>query len=134
MDLFFYASDTKGSGQALWKLHQDLYVKYKGEFYLSIDDLANRLRRPKGDPTIAVLLAASHKDFGKILSIRNLLDPVRIILILPDRKKDTVTKGHTLFPRFLTYVNSNFDWVTAVLEKMLSSNDGNNRNLYQQRK
>ncbi|MCJ7779472.1 MAG: hypothetical protein MUQ27_01475, partial [Acidimicrobiia bacterium] len=47
--------------------------------------------------------------------IRDLLDRIRIILILPDRNKDTINKGHTLFPRFLTYVDGNFDWVTAVL-------------------
>ena len=130
MDLFFYTSDTKGAGQNLWNLHQDLHAKYKGEFYLTIDDLTNRLRRPKGDPAIAVLLAGSQKDFMDILSIRDLLDQLRIILILPDRNDDTVRKGHALFPRFLTYVDGNFDWVKAVLEKMLSNNNGDNNNLY----
>lgn len=131
MDLLFYATDTEGIGKPLWNLFHGLDGQHYGEFYLKIDDLTNRLHRPAGDPTIAVLLAAGRKDLDELLAIRDLLDRARIILILPDRNKDTINKGHTLFPRFLTYVDSNFDWVTAVLEKMLENNNGSNRNLYQ---
>jgi len=131
MDLLFYANDTEDIGKPLWNLYLDLDGNHKGEFYLTIDDLAGRLRRPKGDHSIAVLLAAGRKDLEELLAIQDLLDRTRIILILPDRNKDTINKGHTLFPRFLTYVDGNFDWVTAVLEKMLANNNGENRNLYQ---
>jgi hypothetical protein len=127
MDLLFYATDTEGTGKPLWNLFQGLNDKHKSEFYLKIDDLANRLRRHKSDPTIAVLLAASRKDLVDLLSIRDLFDRTRILLILPDRNKDTINKGLTLFPRFLNYLDGNFDWVTAVLHKMVSNNNGDKR-------
>ena len=131
MDLFFYASDTKDTGELLWNLHQDVNDRFKGEFYRTINELANRLRQPKDDPTIAVILAGSQKELADMLSIRDLLDRSRIILILPDRSEDTITKGYSMFPRFVTYVDSNFNWVTAVLSKMLSNNKGGNKSLYQ---
>ena len=131
MNLLFLATNIQNRGKYLWDLYHDLDDKYKGEFYLTIDDLVNRLRHPKKDLTIAVLLADSQKELENILSVKDFFSDVRIILILPDRNKNTIIKGHTLFPRFLTYVDSDFNWVTAVLEKMLSNNNGGNKNKYQ---
>lgn len=122
MGLFFYATDTKGTGKALWNLHQELASKYKGEFFQTIDSLSHKLCQPSGDQTIAVLLAGTQEDLADILSVKNLLERTRIILILPDSSKDTISKGHTLFPRFLAYMDGDFSWVTAVLKKMLSNN------------
>ena len=110
-----------------FNMHQELHDKYKGEFCQAIDELANRLRGPKGDPIIAVLLAASQKELTEILSIRNLLDQLRLILILPDSNHDTITRGYSLFPRFLFHADTNFDWVTAVVYKILSNNNGDKR-------
>ncbi len=122
MGLFFYATDTKGTGKALWNLHQELAPKYKGEFFQTIDHLSHKLRQPSGVQTITVLLAGTQKELSDILSIKDLLHDVRIILILPDRDKDTISKGHTLYPRFLADMDGDFSWVTAVLKKMLSNN------------
>ncbi len=122
MGLLFYATDTKGTGKALWNLHQELASSYKGEFFQTIDSLSHKLCQPSGDQTIAVLLAGTQEDLADILSVKNLLERTRIILILPDSSKDTISKGHTLYPRFLAYVDGDFSWVAAVLEKMLSNN------------
>lgn len=127
MDLLFYASDTEDIGNPLWKLFQGLEYPYKREFFLKVDDFVNRLRRPISDPAIAVILVANYEDLEAFLAIRDLLDRVRTILILPDRNKDTINKGLALFPRFLTHVDGNFDWVEEVLHKMLSNNNNNNR-------
>lgn len=123
MGLLFYASNLNGTGKQLWDLQQDLAADYTTAFCQTIDGLALRLRQDHGNPKIAVLLAGSRKELLEILSVRDLLNNrFRLILILPDNKKDTVKKGHSLYPRFLTYVDGNFDWVAAVLEKMLKNN------------
>ncbi len=121
MHLFFYATETNGAGQLLWNLHQDLAPEHGGEFFRKIVDLAQKLRSPRDYLTIAVLLASTQEELLDILYIRDLLEGVRIILILPDRNRDTIMTGHTLLPRFITCVNSNVSWVNAVLNKMLSN-------------
>lgn len=73
--------------------------------------------------TIAVFLAASKEELSELVSIRNLLADLRIILVLPDARDDTISKGHTLRPRFLTDVDSDFLDIVAVLGKMFSSAD-----------
>ncbi len=127
MKLLFYAKERKDAGKHVWNLYQELSFDYDGEFFQSIDTLSQRFTQSLGDSVITLLLASSQEDFTDILSIKNLLKRTRIIIILPDRDKDTVRKGHTLFPRFLTYADSNFSWVTAVLKKMLSNNHTGNK-------
>ncbi len=117
MGVLFYAADIKGTGKPLWDLFQDLSSEYQREFFQTIDTLSQKLRQPSGVQTIAVLLASTQKELSDILTIKNLLEDVRIILILPDRDKKTVSKGYNLYLRFLTYVDSDFNWLTAVLKK-----------------
>ncbi len=124
MGLLFYATEKKGIGQLLWDLHQELAPEYQGDFYQTIGSFSQKLRRPQGELSIAVLLAGTRDDLLDILSVKNLLERTRIIIILPDRNEDTISKGHTLFPRFLTYADCDFNWIKTVLEKMLSNHYG----------
>jgi len=57
----------------------------------------------------------------KILRIRDLLADVRIVLILPDRRKETIAAGYKLYPRFLTFMDSDPRELAAVLEKMIEN-------------
>ena len=86
----------------------------------TIETLSQALRQPQYDLAAAVLLAEDTADLSDLLSIADLLDEVRIILVLPDRKKETIAKGHTLKPRFLTYADSTLLDLAAVLNRMLS--------------
>ena len=61
------------------------------------------------------------KELEKILTLQDLLSDIRIILILPDRTPNTISKAHKLAPRFLTYLDSDFGEIKAVLHKMLKS-------------
>jgi hypothetical protein len=126
MNLLFYATGEKGTGKRLWDLHQELSSVYKGAFCRTIDTLSLKLRKSMSDLTIAVLLAENQEELLDILSIRDLLNGVRIILILPDRKEDTIRKGHSLYPRFLNYVDGDFKNVVDVLAKMLKNMNSSN--------
>ena len=124
MKLLLYASDRCRSGKRLQKVIEALVSKKDREIYRTIDDLTSRLRQPMHDPPIAVLLAASRENLSDILSLRDMLCDVRIMLVLPDRERDTIAKGHTLRPRFVTHADSNFVEMAAVLRKVLGSVDG----------
>ena len=67
---------------------------------------------------MAVLLAESQQQLLDILSLHDLLENVRVILILPDRVYDTTSKGLLLRPRFMEYIDGNFENIAAVLNKM----------------
>ena len=86
------------------------------------NDFGNRFSTRR----IAILLASSREELQDILSIRELLEDTKIILIVPDTNPDTVAKGHTLRPRFLSDCNSDFVDVAAVLGQMIRKLGQNN--------
>ncbi len=110
---------TGEAGERLQTVIRDLVPEEKLEVYTSLENFSDRLRKPMDDIPIAVILAASDNDLLTILSISHLLYDVRFILVLPDREDPTVAIGHSLRPRFLSYTDSDFREVTAVLGKMI---------------
>jgi len=127
MNLLSYAPVTDGVKDRLQRVIEGLVPKQNTEIYRTIDSLSRRLRQPRHNLAVAVLLAASRQDLLELLSIRDLLDGIRIILVLPDRQDDTIAKGHRLYPRFLTFADSDFLDVAAVLSKMLRNSHPDNK-------
>ena len=119
MAVLLYASQTSSAGRKLKQIVKSLIPEEETEIYLTIDSLSRRLRQPRNNLSIAVLLAFTKKDLSDLLSIGDLFWGFRIILILPDREQSTIAKGHIFRPRFITYADNNFLEVAAVLDKML---------------
>jgi hypothetical protein len=84
----------------------------------SLNGLGERLRQPRGRPGVIVLLPGSREDILDLLSMASLFDGLRLVVALPDRDADTVTKGYALGPRFLTYSDGGLADIAAVIEKM----------------
>jgi hypothetical protein len=122
MSVLLYAASEKGPGERLRGIIKTFVPEREIEVLGTIHSLSDRLRRPTDAVDVAILLAANRDELGEFLSVNDFLSDLRIILILPDRGEDTVAKGHTLRPRFLSYADSNFTDVAAVLGKMLSGN------------
>lgn len=121
MNLFIYSSKSKGATNRLRGRVESCMQGHTPETFNSVAHLSHRFCRPyaRGGDSIAVLYAADRQDLANLLSIRDLLDDVRIILILPDDKKETVSAGHRLRPRYISYAGGNFENVAAVLNKMM---------------
>lgn len=118
--VILYARVMVGAGEKLIQCIQRTTPAQDTEIYDSIDQFSQRLRQPRGELTVAVIVANSKEDLLNLLFIRNLLQDIRIILILPDREKDTIEKGHRLYPRFMSYLDSDLEEVAAVLNNVLT--------------
>ena len=118
MSVIFYAGRASDASQKLRQAIEEALPEGKAEAFNSIEGLTRRLREPRAKEITAVLLAGSPQELADFLSIQNLLLDLRIILILPDGKKDTVAQGLILRPRFLTVGKTNFSAVAAVLSNM----------------
>jgi hypothetical protein len=124
MNLLFYAPVMNGGGRQLYRMIEKLNPKMGLELHRSNVSLAQRLRLPLRGIPIAVLHLTRKEDLTDVLSIKDLLGDIRIILRLPDREEETVSKGHILRPSFLVYPDSELREVTEVLKKMLSRDIG----------
>jgi hypothetical protein len=108
-----------GAGKKLRGSIQLLVPLSQIETHRKIESLNRRLRRLANNLDIAVLLASNKEDLLDLLALRDLFWNLRIILIIPYRKSETVAMGHMLRPRFLSYADGDFKDVAALLEKML---------------
>jgi hypothetical protein len=118
MKLLVYTAKSDGVAQRLQQVIQEIVPKKNLEIYRTFNSLSYRLQQPMNGLKIAILLAGSGQDLTDFLSLQDLLSEVRIILILPDLQSATLAKAHNLCPRFLTYLDSSFEDLRAVLEKM----------------
>ena len=118
-DVILYSMFSEGTGGQLRKMVEDVVPNENTEIYNTIDTLGKRLCRPSYNIAVAVLLISGGEELRDVLSIRHLFDNIKIILILPDRKNETIVIGHKLRPRFLSYTDSDFIDVAVVLENML---------------
>lgn len=98
------------------------------EIYRTIDNLPARFRQLDNTPSIAVLVAFTRKELSDLLSIRSLLADIPTILVVPDRKEETIAMGHTFYPRFLSFADRGFEDVIAVLRKILGNRQPKNYN------
>jgi len=83
-------------------------------------DFAQRVYQIPRKIDVAVLFAQNHDQLSELISLKDFLSDVRIILILPDREHLTVIKGHSLLPNYTSYIDSNAADVASVLNKMVS--------------
>lgn len=119
MRLLLYTPVSEGCGEQLHSMIAELIPLNDVEVYRNIQNLSNRLRQRANDLPIVVLNVTRRADLTDILSIRDLLRDVRIILVLPDRDEETLAQGHILRPRFISYADGNLADVRAVLDRVL---------------
>ena len=110
-----------GVGAKLLGIIEGLGINEKIEIYRNIDSLNKRLRKPTYNIDIFILIAPNKEQLTEVLLIKEELRDTKIILILPDRESDTISRGHKLYPRFVSYIDSDFKEVGAVLEKMIKN-------------
>jgi hypothetical protein len=95
------------------------------EVFGSSHDFAQRIYQIPRKIDVAVLFVQNHDQLFEIISLKDFLIDVRIILILPDREHLTVKRGHALFPKYTSYIDSNATDVASVLNKMMVSLNAN---------
>ena len=119
VNVAIYFNENNRDGDRLEGILQELVPSEEIRAYRSVEDLSRSLRQPGHTFDIVVLVPATGPELLNLLRIRHLLTDLRIVLILPDRLGDTIARGHTLYPRYISYAHGEFSDVAAVLDKML---------------
>ncbi|MGO9316077.1 MAG: hypothetical protein ACLQBD_29390 [Syntrophobacteraceae bacterium] len=129
MSVLYFASVVDGIGERLQAaIEASVPVQERIEVYRKVDNLTYRLRQLRSNLTVAVILAANQDELTNLLSIKELIRDLPVIMVLPDREQVTIRKGFALRPRYFAVVDSDFSDVTAVLNKMLGCRQENKLN------
>jgi len=121
--IIFFSTSCGEAEERLIGVIETLVMARDIKMYRTIDSLSRGLRQRRNNDDIAILLASSKVElhYLNLISLRNLLSDMKIIVILPDSSPDTVARGHILRPRFLSYGDGDFQDVAAVLSRMIEN-------------
>jgi len=119
MMLLLYAKARNGVSQELKQILNGRSSDACLETYSNLDDLFQRLRQPRLNLKIGVLSIGSEAELDRLLTIRELLSDMRLVLVLSDKDPQTVSKAHALAPRFITFTDAGIDPLVSVVEKMM---------------
>ena len=94
------------------------------ETYSDLDDVFQRLRQPRLNLKIGVLSIGSEAELDRLLTIRELLSDMRLVLVLFDKDPQTLSKAHALAPRFITFDDAGIEPMMSVVEKLMGCQTG----------
>ena len=124
MKVLIYSSSMIQETEKIKSLCENLVPT---EEYHCLNDLTLRLRRPGLDQAIALIIAANLPELTALVEQMELLSHLRLILVVPDDEGETIDKAHLLQPRYVSFMDTGFPEVEAVLLKMINRySAGNN--------
>jgi len=86
-----------------------------------LDELSLRLRDPAERICLIVLVAADEREIEGYVSLADLFDDIRILLVLLEENPRALLKAHSLRPRLLVTGTPDPAVIGEVLGKMLKS-------------
>lgn len=89
--------------------------------HTTLESFSSDLRKLDNHYKIILILTNTQKDLLNILFLKELLNDCNIILILPDTAKETMAQACKLYPRYISYIQSDFKDVNFVLKKMIGN-------------
>ena len=121
MKVIIYSKNDKTPERLMTALNS-VIAEEKAERFNSIYSFARRANEFIEKTVIFILMPATKDELFTMNSIYELsCNANPIILILPDREKETVNMGFKLNPRFVDYADSNFMGLKAVVNKMINN-------------
>ncbi len=118
-NVLLYLSTSQDAGKRLQNKVNGIVVEETIVVIRNMEKFLNILRHQSSSITAAVILTSTEKELVELLSLRNLLHRIPVVLILPNQEKDTITKGHSLRPRFISYADSDFSDVRDVFSNIM---------------
>ncbi len=117
MRLLVYTNQKSAAGKRLHNKMSGLPGIYC-EFIHTHMDVEDSFRQRPGRNRIILFLASDNQDLSFIRSLTRSYSNTKLILILPNRRKNTVTLGLLAYPRFVSYADGNFKDICAVIQKI----------------
>ena len=122
MTITFFSTTGEGPGERLLHKIETHLPGLPIQVARTVKTLSDRFHQPVLEPSTLILMPENKEQLQELIAMGNLLNDIPILLVLPDRKPATIDAGHRLFPRFITYMDSDFSYFFAVLNKMLEKN------------
>ena len=120
--IVFVHPDATSVGNRLKQRIHDSFTDIRPKVLASIAELTDQLKTtlPYKDTEIYILLSDTEYRLRELYAIKKWLRSKRVILILPENKRDLFFIGMQLHPRFIFYANETFEDLCSIVAKMTS--------------
>ncbi len=119
MNVFIYAPSTSVRGNHLIRDIGELVPRAALEVFRTPESFRARLLKPKTTFSVSVLFLPREEDLKALVPIRESFRETKMILILADQEKETVSFAHLLFPTYISYVESDYSKTIAVVRTLI---------------
>jgi hypothetical protein len=124
MSVMMYSAKAEGRTKELELFLKELVSPGRLDVFRSVEGLAERLREPWQEKPIVLIWVHDQDELLDLVSMREELRDIRLILVVPDAGKDTLSLAHRLWPSYLSFADDdNHEKMRAVLQKMLSTGE-----------
>jgi hypothetical protein len=90
------------------------------ESYTRLDDLLYRLHQPRMNLQVGVFAITDLADLDRLIAVRDLLTDLKLVLTVADDDPQTLSKAHTLAPRFISFLDNGNEPLLSVVERMVA--------------
>ena len=121
VSILMYIPRDNDAGEQFLRQFNDFIEDGEVEVIRLLASFTSRLRRPLGSHDIAVLMPPDENSLEWLneLYLDNLMNNLRLVIILPEQRDELLKIAHCMFPRYLTDIHSDFSDVKAVLYNLL---------------
>lgn len=121
MHIHLFISDRAPEGDRLRTVLQDAMPEIQLSQYPSIGSIGWMTPTTCNGLTIAVIMAAKNEELVMLAIWKSIWGRIKTILVLPNDEPETITLGHALRPRYVTFTDRDFHDVVAVLKHIKGS-------------
>jgi hypothetical protein len=118
MNLIVFVPSKNRNTHRLFDAIEKLELDAGLELHQSAGSLFRRLCQPAREILAGVLVMTRREDFDQVFILRELLEDIPLIIVLPDGHDDLVPRAHLLRPRFVSFWDQSLREVPAVLARM----------------
>ncbi len=122
--ILFIHEESLKKGSALKKIIDQNFYGTELTTVHTFISLKTKLKKSfsPSENEILILFAESRNRLDELTDLIDLMEGKRIILILPDESRATLSIASRFSPRFLTYRNDTYDDLCDVLNNMINKN------------
>jgi hypothetical protein len=124
MTYIYYANKNSEAGEILNQMLQKAFKKSWMKRCRTLAELSKRLHEPISDIGAAALLIDDRKELEEILSLKDILWDIKVIIIFSGQANISTMEALALRPRFFTWTDADLSHVVDVLGNMMKCKPG----------
>jgi hypothetical protein len=118
MNLFYYAPRPGEKGDELLRSARSLVRPGSLEVFEKLDKFGERMRRLKDPLSVAMIIKPSRKDLQFLAEMRDFMRETRVLLVLSNQKRETISLALRVFPTFVAYSGEDLPGLLSVLRQL----------------